>query len=411
MNALEFLATEPGDDAALLAWLAHHAARLFRQIEIDVGANHLWKNGMALAFAGRLLDAPGAPAWRHKGDAIVGATLGRQILPDGFHYETTPSYHALFVEDLIRLNDLLVACGEGGSPDGRRLAEAVGRTADALASVLHLDGEIPLFNDSAFGQAPPTTLLLDAAARAAGRAIAPHPHGAVSAGLFRLDGAGSRILIDGGETGCREQPGHAHADTLSFELSVRDRRLFVDSGVHDYEDSDARRVSRSTRGHNTVEIDGVDQSEMWGVFRVGRRARPFDIRIVSGDAGTVFEGAHDGYRHLPGAPVHRRRIERVGDDVWRVIDRIEGKGRHAVVGRLRFGPDLRPVRTTDGTWEVNASDVRVRVYFEDGPRIELASGTYFPSMGRSFSVAVLEAWSEGTLPIETSYRIEVHRVS
>lgn len=410
VNALEFLAGEPGDDAAILAWLAHHAARLSRQIERDVGANHLWKNGMALAFAGRLLEAPGAPAWRRRGDAIVDATVDRQLLADGFHYEATPTYHALFVEDLIRLRDLLVACGEGDSPRGRRLAEAVGRAGDALASVLHLDGEIPLFNDSAFGQAPPAAFLLAGAARAAGRAIAPHPHGAVSAGLFRLDGVESRILIDGGETGCRDQPGHAHADTFSFELSARGRRVFVDSGVHDYEDSGERKASRSTRGHNTVEIDGVDQSEVWGVFRVGRRARPFDLRFAPADSGTVFEGAHDGYRHLPGAPVHRRRFERVGDDAWRVVDRVEGGGRHAAVGRLRFGPDFRPVRTAEGTWEAAAPGVRVRVSFEAGPRLALVHGAYFPSMGTSLPVAVLEARSDGALPIETAFRIEIEAV-
>ena len=75
------------------------------------------------------------------------------------------------------------------------------------------------------------------------------------------------------------QPGHAHGDLLSFELSFAGRRVVTDSGVHGYDGDPLRAWCRSTHAHNTVEIDGQSQCEFWSVFRVARRARPRDVRF------------------------------------------------------------------------------------------------------------------------------------
>ena len=58
-------------------------------------------------------------------------------------------------------------------------------------------------------------------------------------------------------------PGHAHADTLSFELSIGAQRVFVNSGTSEYGLSPKRLNQRKTAAHNTVEVDGKDSSQVW----------------------------------------------------------------------------------------------------------------------------------------------------
>ena len=80
-----------------------------------------------------------------------------------------------------------------------------------------------------------------AASRRVGFPLEPLPGGVPAAGILRLEGDGSLLFFDVGETGDRRQPGHAHADTLTLELSVGGRRVLVDAGVFDYERSILRR--------------------------------------------------------------------------------------------------------------------------------------------------------------------------
>ena len=108
-------------------------------------------------FAGALLDAPESSRWWEKGEKLLQRELTEQILPDGGHIERSPMYHAQVLEDLLDLQVLVEACGRTSKNCAELLSQHVTRMADFLRSVLHPDGEIPLFNDSALGVAPAAT--------------------------------------------------------------------------------------------------------------------------------------------------------------------------------------------------------------------------------------------------------------
>jgi uncharacterized heparinase superfamily protein len=409
VNTFEFLGAV-GDDAlapranalALQAWWIE------ANLETDLGANHLWKNAVALAWAGRCLRGVSPDRWRSRGDAMIDRELRAQILADGFHVERSPGYHAVLVDDLIRLERLLRGTGEHEGGFGRRVADARRRAAAALVSVLHPDGEIPLFNDAALGQAPPASWILDRAAELDGgaRAVAD-PRGAPSAGFHRLAGERSLVLFDAGEIGCDDQPGHAHADTLTYEMSYGTSRVVVDAGVFDYEPSARRAYARGTCGHNTLELDGLDQSEMWGVFRVGRRARPLDVRREDRDGRAAIEASHDGYRHLAGSPVHRRRMEHLGGDAWRVEDLVHGGGKHRAVSRLRLHPAFSAGQRQTDWLEAQNGPLVVRVVAECPARLDVEEGRYFPSFGTEERCLVVRLDADGPLPLRIGYRLEL----
>ena len=93
-------------------------------------------------------------------------------------------------------------------------------------------------------------------------------------------------------------PGHAHADTLSFELSLFSKKVLMNGGVSTYENNKRRRVERDTSSHNTVEINGFNSSQTWSAFRVARRAVPFDLQTRTTDQSILISCSHDGYRRL-----------------------------------------------------------------------------------------------------------------
>jgi len=409
VNAFEMLlgAGDAGTPSRA-AGLALQSWWLEANLETDLGANHLFKNALALAWAGRCLRGRSPQRWRSRGDSILAREIAAQILDDGFHVERSPGYHAVLVDDLIRFERLLRATGEDNGRFGRRVIEARRCTAVALASVVHGDGEIPLFNDSAFGQAPRTSWILDCAAEQDGGARpAADPRGAPSAGFHRLAGGKSVVLFDAGEIGCDDQPGHAHADTLSYELSYGKTRVVVDAGVFDYAPTAERAYARGTPSHNTLELDGLDQSEMWGVFRVGRRARPFLVRRDDWEDRVAIEASHDGYRHLAGAPVHRRRMEHLGGDVWRVEDEVLGGGEHRAVSRVRLHPAFSAGAREAGRFEASAGAVVVRVVAETPARLDVEEGRYFPRFGVEQRCLVVRLVAAGPLPLRICYRLEV----
>src|SRR5690606_36555911 len=127
-------------------------------------------------------------------------------------------------------------------------------------------------------------------------------------GYVRLQQGPWMVLFDGAPVGPDYLPGHAHADTLSFELSFGTARVICNSGTSRYGLGPVREWERSTAAHNTVEIDGENSSEVWHGFRVARRAYPRDMDVGTEASPLRVSCSHDGYTRLPGRPIHRRTV-------------------------------------------------------------------------------------------------------
>jgi hypothetical protein len=249
----------------LLAWMALHrrpdpglinharlcAAVVLSDLERDLGYNHLLKNIVALATYGLQV--------RPK---LVSRAVAECVMPDGGHAERSPMYHVLGLVDLRILREM-----------GYDVAGALARMEAALPVVTHPDGDIALFNDSWIGGAP----------RAAD-VVSPTQETThlEYMGYTKLAGGGDVVIFDCGKPGPDSNPAHAHSDFLSLELSVAGKRAIVDPGVPTYTAGPERQESRSAAAHNGPFAG--EPMELWGSFRVGRRAaaRPLD------DAG--FEG-------------------------------------------------------------------------------------------------------------------------
>jgi hypothetical protein len=141
-----------------------------------------------------------------------------------------------------------------------------------------------------------------------------------------------RAVVDAGPLGYTSIAAHGHADALSFTLSLHGREILIDPGTYAYHTQQRwREYFRGTSAHNTVRIDGLDQSEQGGNFLWLRHARAGCSLWLSTPDKDCFEGWHDGYGRLADPVKHRRLLE-LDKRARRLVvaDRLEMQGSHDV---------------------------------------------------------------------------------
>jgi len=397
------------DDA--IQSLAVQARWLSRRLERHILGNHLLANAKALVFAGLFFDGPEAKAWLKLGKDILDFELHEQILADGGHFERSPMYHNIVLEDVL---DLLNMAGRAGWTAPQAWREAVPAMAFWAEAMLHPDGEIAFFNDSSFGIAATRDDLRDYARRLGLDWPAPPATSILllPSGYARLGVGPCVALVDVAPVGPDYLPGHAHADTLSLEASIGTARVIVNSGTSVYGTGPDRQAQRSTATHSTIRLDGMDSSEVWAGFRVGRRARVHDVRSLADGRGV--EAWHDGYRHQSGKPVHRRRVV-VSDDggTLEIIDVIEGGGSHIAEAFFHLHPAVvvKPDSDQPDTFILSFPDGGVtrtgRIVVEGADTVTLDNdGLWHSQFGVSESASRIIAVRQGPLPLRLRTRLQ-----
>ena len=317
--------------------------------------NHLLGEATGLFIAG--LTWPHWPEmreWTAAAKSILEREALAQTAPDGVNREQAVWYQQ-FVLDML-LVALLAgkANGEWFSPDYESRIEAM---MDYLASLIDVGGNLPMFGDADDGylmrldQDPAHSPFRSALALGAllfRRGDFKLKAGALDDKARWLLGSGAgaqydsleaettrlplrqsfpeggyyilgaefdtpqeiRCVVDAGALGYTSIAAHGHADALSFILSVGGREFFVDPGTYAYHTLERwRQYFRGTAAHNTVRVDGLDQSEQGGNFMWVRHARAgCGLWLSSGEKDT-FEGWHDGYTRLADPVKHRRLVE------------------------------------------------------------------------------------------------------
>ena len=333
-------------------WLSH-------QIERHILGNHLFANAKALVFAGFFFAGAEAQKWLRIGLDIITQELPEQVLPDGGNFERSPMYHTIFLEDLL---DLINLAGtypeviEYEKVDQLRLISI--KMLEWLRTMCHPDGEITFFNDAAIGVAPSPEEInayicrLGISADQINKSSGPLVVSRFSdTGYIRLDVMNAVAFLDVAPIGPDYLPGHAHADTLSFELSLFGERVLVNGGTSQYGIGSVRSYERGTEAHNTVLINSENSSEVWSGFRVARRAYPINLEVCKDDQTVFVSCAHDGYRRLSGHPVHIRSWQLCHGKLV-VRDEIAGEFKVAIAN-FHFHPDIKITAINSCTYLLN----------------------------------------------------------
>ena len=334
-------------DQAVLSHIEKLGRYLERNKEFHLRGNHLLKNMKALLFY--------YSYFRHDKESLdsehrsLQDQLIEQILPDGWHFERTPTYHLIVLEDLLDIYNILP------SALPVEMNVFLEEKIHKMLQVIHCwSDEYPLFNDSSYGSAPSLAEIRGYAELLGFGAQDPRTdsQGFPDAGYFVYFRPGFTLWIDAGDLGPGYLPAHAHNDSLSFILYVDGEPLFCDTGACSYQDRNLRDIARSVRSHNTVMIEDVEPSQFWGNFRYARKVK-LHSREVREDK-LCAEVTYCNKSH--------GRIWEIGEKRIKITDHITG-GSGTAFFHLAEGCDV----------DLNVNRRRAVVTREKKPIAELAS--------------------------------------
>ena len=286
VNWVKFLSENATKDAEIDKTLYHHYRTLLRNLEYHLLGNHLLENAFSLLFGAYYFQDE---KFYNKSQKLLISELDEQILKDGAHFELSPMYHQIILSRLLDCIQLIKLNSEWKKDDLLFFFEAKASLMISwLQNITYKNGNIPMVNDATFNIAPNSKKLFSYA-----------KHLGINSQNILLSDSGYRkinfnnyeLFIDIGNVGPPYQPGHAHSDTFNFELIKEDNPIIVDTGVSTYEKNTIRQSERATHSHNTVKIGFKEQTQVWGGFRVAKRAKIIHLT----EKPNFIEASHDGY--------------------------------------------------------------------------------------------------------------------
>ncbi len=418
-------ALTPARRQVWVAALEQHAAFIAENLSTYFSPNtHLLGEGFALFAVGTLLPKlPGAGGWRETGRKILLEEMEKQARPDGSHIEQAACYHLYAVEFFLYAAVL--------SQRNAALFPAafLERLAQMVEYAMHISlpsGRLPMFGDADGGRVlavarhvpgDPAPVLGAAAAffgRQDFRAAAgnfreeafwltggagdqvPAGPGApalvsrafVDAGMVVMRSHeaahGRMLLFDAGPQGMHGSA-HGHCDALSIVCAADGIEWLTDPGTFVYTaDRGSRNFFRSTRAHNTVTVDGLDQAVPVDVFKWRHLPRlRLERAHTSGTSRSVdfAVASHDGYLRQGRGLTHKRAVIFVKPDYWLVTDEFTGSGEHTLEFLWHFAPGAH-LETSHGAWLVSNNGARFLVVPPAGDlEFRVACGEERPPQG------------------------------
>lgn len=439
----------------ILQSIEQHADHIADHLSLYSSANnHLLGEAVGLIYAGCYYPhLRHAAEWRRTGFAIFFREFFRQVLPDGVTSEQTTHYQlyvfqyalltllaaeqteqplplgfqqrmekmAEFVSALLDDSGNLPAIGDEDGGQVLRLhlsAGSAGRTLLSNAALLFKRG---VFKEKACALHPDTVWLLGLPAIAQWQQVRPEkderrlihfPDGGYAVVHCAVNERAHYLVFDAGPLGLDRMASHGHADALSLILSVAGQPVLIDSGTYTYQGEPGwRDFFRSTLAHNSVVVDGKNQSEIVGPFQWGNRAQARFLSVSEDQQAPFMVAEHDGYRKL--GVTHQRSV-RLDGDQWNITDSLQGKGRRQVLALWHLASGEAVMMSPDHmrlTLPGLLVDFHIRVSAPAHCRIRTADtspvqGWYSPGFGVKKGNPVLCITTFNPLPVEIVTQIE-----
>ncbi|MCC9601119.1 heparinase II/III family protein [Stieleria sp. JC731] len=353
---------------------------LHRNMEWDLGGNHLLENLTALYMAGCFLE-PVAPLDLRGIERCLLDQLKIQILPSGEHYERTPTYHTLM---LVCVLQCVEAARFVKSDAELPLVEIANKMARFLDSITSPDDSIPLLADSVVAETPDLKQLQNWCHRL---------------NIFGTECCKTsdywvinrpekhQLLCDLGPLACDHLPAHGHADLFQITASFFGQQGIVDTGNYQYEPGDMRMRCRRTDAHNVLQLGELEHCDIWSSFRMGRRGHP--IARHEGETSTTrwVATAHDAFSGPSG------RILIAYASQWTILDWYSAADRlqDTVRSPLHWHPSWTLEASQDSaTWKAdhkNDSYGTITIVGDGSStaHIVIEEGIYCPDFGELFA--------------------------
>jgi hypothetical protein len=404
---------------------------------------HLLGEAVGLFYIGVLSPLlPTASRYRQLGWETVVAQANHQVRPDGTHFEQSTYYHvyaldfflhartlairnkipipAAFDRTLEKMLDVLRVLTQAGlaprlgDDDGGRVFDPRRNRIEHLSDPLATGAVIFERSDlkAAAGGLKEETLWLLGPQGASyyegmdciARDVASTQLQA--GGIYIMAAAEpvpQQLVIGAGPQGVLTA-GHGHADSLSVQLTINGQEWLVDPGTYSYNRSVAQRnYFRGTEAHNTLQVDGLSQTDPAGPFK-WRSSPKVQVEVwETGESFDLFAGSHSGYCRLPQPVLHRRWVFGLKSQFWLVLDLAVGEGRHQLELFWHIAPGLLPgTECTDTTvvWKEQTRGLALVAAENSGWSKQILRSQVSPAYGKTEQNSVLQFHAEAHLPIE-----------
>ena len=302
--------------------------RLLKSVEYHLLGNHVLENGFALYFAAHAY--PTNHKLRNKALKILRKELEEQILSDGAHYERSLMYHQIILTRLLECIALSKSnVHEWNSTFIDFLIVKAEKMLGWLISITENGRVFVRFNDSIEDISPNSFEIMKFSKSLGINSMAT----TLTDSGFRKFKLNDLLLITNtGGIISDYQPGHSHANTFSFLLFDKAKPIIVDPGISTYENNKLRLQQRSTTNHNTININGINNNEVWSSFRVGRRAK---VKIIEENTD-YLKAMHNGYSHIN---LLHSRSWKIDKKSIRILDELIGKSSNGEFN-IHLHPDV-----------------------------------------------------------------------
>jgi len=427
VNWTFWLAKNPEQcEEKILRSLHLQAAWLDKNDERHILANHYFENLKALAFAGCFFTGKQAIGWRTRAINGLKTELKEQFLQDGGHYERSPMYHSLMLENCLDLYNLVQSAPSHFQHNFVTLLRNTCEQSLQWLQVVATDkGDIPLLNDSALGVAPKLEQLQEYGAECGVTAQHQSNGNCVldlgESGLLGYKNGGDYFVLDCGEVGPGYQPGHTHCDFLSIVLEVDGVPIIVDTGVKEYEPGSNRKYVRSTAAHNVYTVDDAEQSSVWGEFRVAQRAKKSCGTIGRSGDSINIHGAFSGFPSIGWIEHHRnvlidleQRSHKIKSiQVQDVFRGESARQERSLVGRLLFHPDVACEMVSEHQLRLSTladgKPLSIDVTFDARLQCALERREYFPQFGIALQTTGAVFRCVDLLPSRINFELSITR--
>ncbi|EOB6645335.1 heparinase II/III family protein [Vibrio fluvialis] len=389
VNLIKWLSCQSAVKQHWLGSLMQQASALSQKIEYHILGNHLFSNAKALTFLGCFIDGDEAEKYLELGLKLLDREIPEQFLADGAHFELSPMYHCILLWDLLELIDLTETSQNPKLltrlDEWKAVAE---KSLSWLNTMTHPDGEVSFFNDSAIGIAAKPNQIFFYAEKLkidwnSELAILSMN---IESGYSRLSYSDYSLIFDHANVGPDYLPGHAHADTLSFELSIGKQRVFVNSGTSLYGTSAERLRQRKTPAHNTVSVSDYDSSQVWSGFRVAKRAYAKLVKATSDENKVQLIASHNGYMQQGPKVIHTRGLDCTQDSI--IVSDVLSSPVQARF-HLHLHPDVNAIILSEKELKI-MKDGEVLCLIVSAQQMTIKDSTWHPEFGKSIANKKIE---------------------
>lgn len=422
----------------LLYYHGLHIERNLEHIADGSNTNHLLADYLGLFYLGVLFpEYDRSLRWREMARVGLEKEMMLQVFEDGADYEGSTSYHRL-VEEIFLSAFLL---GQKNklefSGDFKQRLE---RMIDFSMAITAASGKTPLVGDNDDGFIVKLSTrdpschshLVEVGLLSLGRMVPDrfagteerlwyHGLESLRAGqeaykprsvLFRQSGyavvqdADFHLMFNAGRITEKNLAGHKHNDSLSFMLEIDRTPWLIDTGNYCYTgDYMMRNCARSTARHNTVAIDGTEQSRFFEkrlFYLSGDAKASIDLWARTDDL-VIVSATHRGYSRLNGRIVHRRTIWAFLDSrSLAILDEFTGEPDREHLFETRFYTPVEDVRRFDDTTATimgkDSQMLTIGSFSPSAGSLSVRRSEYYPRYGVKAPAHLIEYAHRSKLP-------------